>query len=333
MKNITCGQGAAGLRCLRGHRPAGEACAVMDVGEMLRWEKRWCTSKAWHRAQVWQDWSVFLLWTTAFSLAWSAPPLILCQLWLLSLVPARAAPVPAGGPWLEGMTDVGKWLLCGSKGKLFNKETGWPWLWRSLAGTQMLQAIAGWWLRLRGEGRQWSTAETTLETCDRGASWNLWDRWHQPTWNNEMNKQWTKKNPPHATEPHFIIHSFADVLCPAATWAMTAATLLCQLHIFLPQACISLLTCKLKHCFIASSRHQPCASLLFKFTLLANTAQDSVQYGYNWAPAFWVGVLVCVMNYVGLIGLKIPNYHPCWYCLSEKGSFFHFMLGHLGSKL
>lgn len=52
MKNISCGQGAAGLRCLGGHRPAGEACAVMDVGEMLRWEKRWCTSKAWVRAQV-----------------------------------------------------------------------------------------------------------------------------------------------------------------------------------------------------------------------------------------------------------------------------------------
>lgn len=41
MKNIACGQGAADLKCLGGHRPAGEACALMDLGDMLRLEKRY----------------------------------------------------------------------------------------------------------------------------------------------------------------------------------------------------------------------------------------------------------------------------------------------------
>lgn len=58
------------------------------------------------------------------------------------------------GPWLEGMTDMGKATLCQSKGKLFNEETGWLCWWRSLVGTRMLQLIAGWWPWLLGEGRQ-----------------------------------------------------------------------------------------------------------------------------------------------------------------------------------
>lgn len=169
MKNIACGQGAAGLRCLGGQRPAGEACDVMVVGEMLRWEKRWCTSKAQDRAQVWQDWvclpgvncSIF----TGF--VWTTP----------HYVPAMGVvPVPAVARQMWENDDC-----VSPRGSCVTKRLAV--LWRSLAGSQMLQVIAGQWLWLLGEGRQWLRSWNTPETCDRGASWNLWDSWHQPTWN------------------------------------------------------------------------------------------------------------------------------------------------------
>ena len=52
MKNTACGQVAADVSCLQGHRPAGEACAMMEVEEMGRWERRWHADKARDRAQA-----------------------------------------------------------------------------------------------------------------------------------------------------------------------------------------------------------------------------------------------------------------------------------------